>query len=459
MSEMQIRIWEWKLLGKSFEEIRQLISGDQDQQVSTASLWNCVKLTAAGQTWRPGSSGGRKPFLNADEEMALGSWATSSPEGRSMAELLEAATEIRYEGLMKMTPILHAMGCPTIADKILGELSVKSRTWGYGVIAQLNLKIMAPEILESIRSEYATSGLIMRWFTQMSNEISNSDACLIFNFDETMLHAQSKTKVIVTGDKKAFRRKTPAGPHITLCMCFSPLGSHPPPLIILPGVHTADKFDYYQSVGTVSVMNSPSGWMTTDLFHQWAILFCSWLAIYRLTLPPHLSTKTIILFIDSCRTHCSESALTLLADSNVKVITFPPHVTHVLQPIDVGCVKAFKAALVRNSRYFEKHIDEFIATQNESQRHRASLVLSTISSLNACDLRICSNAFRKAGLYPFSPQCPLASPYVVPSDVDQEMIQRCRRPELLHIGSSVMTSPEFIATLRERTTRPPVATQ
>jgi hypothetical protein len=356
-----------------------------------------------GRSWAPHSSESGEKFLNVDEESALAEWLNAEPNGRTMEELLDHAVKIRSQGLKDLAPVLCIMGCPGIVGVIEGELTVKSRTWGYAILNKLNLKLATPELLEAVRGEYATSGLIMRWFNQMWPEVSECyNPALMFNFDETMLHTEGRAKVVVTGNKKAFRRKAKAGPHVTLGLCFSPLGFHPPPFIILP-TNAVEEFRYLASVNVTKIVCSHSGWMTYDLFAQWAQGFCEWLENYRLMLPEELREKTAVLFIDNCRTHCSLDALSMLARSNVKVITFPPQVTHIVQPIDVGCVRAFKTSLWKNMKYFAKRIDRYISVASEAGRQRAQLVLAAISSVNSCDFRICSNAFRRAGLFPFSP--------------------------------------------------------
>jgi hypothetical protein len=283
----------------------------------------------------------------------------------------------------------------------------------------------------------------------MAPEVQGADPALIFNFDETMLFAKSRTKVIASGDKKMFRRKAQTGPHFTLGLCFSPLGAHPPPLVILPVVNIAKEFAYFEGTRLVQIANSSSGWMTTEVFNKWAEAFCNWLNLYRLSLPPELQEKKAILFMDNCRTHCSIDALQSFAGANVEVITFPPHVTHVLQPIDVGCVRALKTGLSRELKSFEKHIDKFVTTNNAAQRQRAQLVLSAISALGNCNFRVCSNAFRKSGIFPFASTEPLASQYVRESEIDPEEVQRRKRPGILHLGSSVLTSDDFMNRLRQ----------
>jgi hypothetical protein len=438
-----------KLSGMSFEKIQKAIADHGEHgMISTSSLRASLGRTAIGKTWKPHAFEGKLRFLNEDEEFALAQWVNEEVDGRSMQEFLEATVSIRSRAIMESASTLNAMGCPTLVGKLEQEAYQKTSTWGYALAHQLKLKVEAPELLESKRFEYGTTALIGRWFAQMANEVLGmTDPALIFNFDETMLHSVSRGKVIVSGDKKAFRRKAPAGPHITLGLCVSPTGIRSPPLIILPAKESIATFRYFESINLVQISNTESGWMTSEVFTQWASGFCSWPNFHRQTLPEHIRGQTALLYLDNCRSHCSLEALHILRENNVKVITFPPHVTHILQPIDVSCVRAFKAQLAKESKYFEKHVDKFVVTRTQADRRRVQLVLSTLSSIEACNFRVCSNGFRKAGIFPFDPMEPLKSKYVIDSVADPEETMRQNRPNVFHTGSSVMTSEEFLLRL------------
>jgi hypothetical protein len=446
-SQAQLQIWDMKLSGWSFEKIQQQIAHEHGS-ISTSSLWACVKRTAIGKAWRPHSFEGRSRFLNADDEVALSEWVNAEEGGRTMQEFIEATVFFRWRAIMESAPVLHQMGCHGIVDALLAELTFKSRAWGYALLHDLNLKLVAPEVLEAKRYEYGTSALITRWFAQMRPEVEGTDPSLIFNFDEMMLYSMSDTKVIVSADKKAFRRKAPMGPHVTLGLCVSPTGVRPPPLIIIPSADPIMTFNYFQSINLVQIANSPSGWMTTEIFTQWATLFCKWLQVHRLTLAEQIRGQKCLLYVDNCRSHCSLEALNIFQENNVKVISFPPHVTHILQPVDVSCARAFKSELWKETKYFEKNMDKFVTVRHsQAERRRVQLVLATLSSLGACNFRVCSNGFRRAGIYPFDQAGPLASDYVVQSVVDPEENLRQMKPHLFHTGSSVMTSNDFLARL------------
>jgi hypothetical protein len=142
--------------------------------------------------------------------------------------------------------------------------------------------------------------------------------------------------------------------------------------------------------------------------------------------------------------------LTLLAAHNCKVVSLPPHLTHVLQPIDVACARAFKAALAKYLEVFRRHPEHlFMAKGTEASRARVILVLAALSALGHCSMAVCLNGYATCGIYPWSPEKALKSRYMHYSLVDPESVDRIRFPGKFHRGSSVMTSPDFLNALAE----------
>jgi hypothetical protein len=87
-----------------------------------------------------------------------------------------------------------------------------------------------------------------------------------------------------------------------------------------------------------------------------------------------------------------------------------------------------------------KIIDQILRTTSEAGRVRAVTVFH---------FRICENGLRKSGLAQFDPAEPLMWAYVQRSEDDAEMNLRNAHPELLHPGSTVLTSPEFLGLRRQ----------
>jgi hypothetical protein len=394
-------------------------------------------------------------FLNADEEVLLSDWLNAQDDPPTITQLLECATQIRQTTLFRITPMLESIGCPKLIPKLWEECQEKSRTWGRAIAIRLDFKFQMAEALEMLRSRYATAGLVSRWFDQMEPHLAGIDPLLLFNFDEIMVSASDRQKVFTTPDKKAFRRKGCDQPHITLGLCVSAFGDGPPHLFIFQGKRKPRDFEELERAGKVCIMNSENGWMTADLFTHWATIFAVWVTQYRIRIQQN--NATAVLLIDNCRTHCTLPALEILAAHNIKVITFPPHMTHVLQPIDVACARAYKSILGRKMAEFEKHPHQLphSSTTSQAAHKRAILLMGSLAALQHCDMSICLNGFEECGLYPFSKNRALASRYVSQSANDPEANDRNRRPNILHCGSSVLTSPEFLEALRQWNTQIP----
>jgi hypothetical protein len=221
-------------------------------------------------------------------------------------------------------------------------------------------------------------------------------------------------------------------------------------LFIFSGNDKVTDFDEFEQAGLLQVVNSENGLMTCDVFDHWALIFVAWLDDYRSRLAPQNQTQTAILFIDSCRAHCSLYALHVLSEHNCKVLSFPPHLTHVLQPIDVSCAKAFKGRIVTNMEQLKAHPEHLPATSTtEESRYRAIVVLAALSSLGECSLYVCMEGYARCGLYPWSAEKALQSQFVHISDVDPEVVDRERRTGVFHCGSSVMTDEAFLLGLEE----------
>jgi hypothetical protein len=265
-----------------------------------------------------------------------------------------------------------------------------------------DLKFCVPELLEADRSLHATTSVINRWCSLMAEHLDSVHRAIVFNFDETMPHVDSKYKVIATAPKKAFRRKSATIPYITMELCFSSLGHRPPPLVILPNKRPSTEVTFFEQTDMLlKTAYVKSGWMTGDIFYEWSQSFVQWLNNYRTKLPEDIRNQPLVVLTNNCRSHCSLEALQYLAGNNVKVLSFPPHLTNVLQLIDVGCVRAFKEALRKEVDHFMPPL-ELPRVVEEAPKRRQRIVLSALSALCACPLRVCSNAFAAAGICPFS---------------------------------------------------------
>ena len=82
------------------------------------------------------------------------------------------------------------------------------------------------------------------------------------------------------------------------------------------------------------LVTSPSGWITSELFLSW---------LREIFLPEVETRRSLIgkwsakaaLVMDGHKTHVTDDVKALLDDNNVEVLIFPPHSSHLLQPLDL----------------------------------------------------------------------------------------------------------------------------
>jgi hypothetical protein len=56
----------------------------------------------------------------------------------------------------------------------------------------------------------------------------------------------------------------------------------------------------------------------------------------------HLENFAGVLLCDNCPSHIDEEVMVMLARKNIRLITFPPHTSHLFQPLDLVTFAAFK---------------------------------------------------------------------------------------------------------------------
>ena len=83
---------------------------------------------------------------------------------------------------------------------------------------------------------------------------------------------------------------------------------------------------------------SDSGWMESANFLQW---------FEKQFVPAvqHLCSKfPVILFFDGHQSHMSLALIEMARANSIHLVCFPPHCTHIIQPLDVSVFGPVKAA-------------------------------------------------------------------------------------------------------------------
>ncbi|XP_018357454.1 PREDICTED: uncharacterized protein LOC108757511 [Trachymyrmex cornetzi] len=160
---------------------------------------------------------------------------------------------------------------------------------------------------------------------------------LIFNLDETGCSTvTTPPKVIAQRGTKQVGQVTSAerGNLVTVLFMINASGSSLPPVFIFPRVHYKDIMLVNGPVGALGLANS-SGWMNEECF-------VSALQHFMKYVNPTEENPMLILMDNHC-THVNVSVIEFARKNHIIILTFPPHCSHRLQPLDVAVFAPFKS--------------------------------------------------------------------------------------------------------------------
>ena len=170
------------------------------------------------------------------------------------------------------------------------------------------------------------------------------DPSMIWNLDETGCTTVSEPPAVVAG--KGVKQvggitSGERGQLVTMCSAVSATGNTVPPMFVLPRVRYHAWFIRGGPVGCIGSANK-SGWMTADDFVLYLEHF-----IQHVRPTPE---APVLLLLDNHTSHLSVEALDLAKNSGVVMLSFPPHCSHRLQPLDRSVFGPFKKS-------FSVHMD------------------------------------------------------------------------------------------------------
>lgn len=158
----------------------------------------------------------------------------------------------------------------------------------------------------------------------------------IFNVDETGLSTvHIPPKILAPKGIKQLGSATSGerGQNVTLIAAISAVGNHLPPMFVFPRVHFKDYMIKGAPVGSKGSANQ-SGWSNETLFLEWLDFFIE-------HVKPSVE-EPVLMVLDNHESHCSLAVIEKARTYGVKMLTFPPHTSHRLQPLDCTVFGSFK---------------------------------------------------------------------------------------------------------------------
>jgi hypothetical protein len=298
-------------------------------------------------------------------------------------------------------PKLHEVAA--MANHILttgGGGKVGSK-WPYNYIKRTpELKMRFSRKYAYERAKCEDPAVIKPWFELVYNTISKYGITTddIYNFDETgfQMGAIATCKVVTGSERRNAPKVIQPGNRewVTVIQGVGAQGWVLPPFIIFAGTyHLAAWYQEDLPKDTVIAL-SDSGWTTNELGLRWLQHF-----------DQHTKDRTKgthrLLILDGHESHESLDFKLYCENHQIITICMPPHSSHLLQPLDVGCFSPLKKAygdqIQHLMRTYIHHITklEFLPTFNKA--FNQAITPSNIQG-----------GFRGAGLLPLDPEAVLS---------------------------------------------------
>lgn len=237
--------------------------------------------------------------------------------------------------------------------------------------------------------------VISEWFTLVQITILQYgiDPDDIYNFDETgfAMGLTATAKVITRAEYYGRRSLLQPGNRewVTAIECTNASGWALPPCIIFKGkIFIESWFDNLPNDWRFEI--SPNGWTSDEIGLRW---------LQKLFIPSTYSRikgRYRLLILDGHGSHLIPKFDEICAANNIIPICMPAHLSHLLQPLDIGCFAILKRSYGRlvetKMRLGINHIDKL-----------DFLEAYPLARIEAYKSETIMNSFAAAGLVPFCP--------------------------------------------------------
>jgi hypothetical protein len=238
---------------------------------------------------------------------------------------------------------------------------------------------------------------IQGWFRLVANFIAKFGIHVedIYNFDETgfLMGIIGTTTVVTSSDRTTRPKLVQPGNRewVTVIQSINSQGWAISPFVIFKGQwHLASWYEKAQLPYGWRIAVSENGWTTNEVTLEWLKHFdkCT-------------CTKTVgtyrLLILDGHESHHSAAFEEYCRTNNILALCMPPHSSHLLQPLDVGCFGPLKKA-------YSRQIENIVRTRITHISKEAFIPAFIEAFKAAMTKENIQGGFRGAGLVPYNPE-------------------------------------------------------
>jgi hypothetical protein len=359
------------------------IKKDQDLSIrAAATIYKCSRVTLARRL---------KGTQSRQDSM---------PKSRNLTSL-EEETVTQY--ILDLDARLHPprlVGVEEMANRLLAERGAPpvGKRWASNFIKrQPELRTRFFRRYDYSRAQCEDPDAIRAWFALVKNTVAKYGVvdADIYNFDETgfMMGIISTGMVVTSTERRSGIKMVQPGNRewITVIQGVNALGWTIPPFIIVSGKYHLSTW-YQNSALPLNwvIATSANGWTTNERGLEW-------IRHFNQHTKPRTTGKYRLLVLDGHESHHSTDFELYCKDHDIITLCMPPHSSHILQPLDVGCFgplkRAYGGEVEKRVRAGTTHISKedffpaFLAAFQQTM---------TIQNVQA--------GFRGAGLVPHNPE-------------------------------------------------------
>ena len=214
---------------------------------------------------------------------------------------------------------------------------------------EIHLSLRTPNVLSRLRAVAGSEENLSHYYQLLQQIVNDYHIDVSTSIDESFVRFDLKSRKVIAerNAKSVYQLSCLTGEqleHITVVSFVSSDGHSFPPLFIFKGnagvpraiITAVKQFD-----GNAQVCITPNGWIDDSSFVKCLTVFLRQLREWQ----PFEQYGWFLLCLDGHGSHKQLEVAKLCREHKVELLVFPPHCSHIVQPLDLSCFSVLKKGI------------------------------------------------------------------------------------------------------------------